>query len=70
VETSEEALIVLNKDPWHHQHFYTESLDFFVQAGAPLVDVSPEYAIDYLPAPFTYDLRPGQAFVMVTHRDL
>ncbi len=67
---SEEALIILNKDPWHHQHFYCERLDSLVQAGAPLQDVSPEYALDYLPAPFSYDLRPGQAFVMVTHRDL
>jgi len=69
-EFSEEALIILNKDPWHHQHFYCERLDSLVQAGKPLLDVSPEYALDYLPAPFSYDLRPGQALVMVTHRDL
>lgn len=69
IEASEEALIVLNKDPWHHQRFYTERLDSFVQAGTPLVDVSPEYTIEYLPAPFAYDLRPGQVLVMLTHRN-
>jgi starch synthase (maltosyl-transferring) len=69
VEDSGEALLILNKDVWHHQHFYTESLDAYVQAGAPLEDVSPEYRLDFLPVPFSYDLRPGQGFVLVTHRD-
>lgn len=64
-----EALIILNKDTWHHQHFYAENLDFYVQAGAPLVDVSPEYTMDFIPQPFSYDLRPGQGFVMITQRD-
>ena len=69
LDTPEEALIILNKDPWHHQHFYAERLDSYVQAGAPLVDRSPEYKLDYLPTPFDYDLRPGQVFVFVTQRD-
>jgi len=47
-----------------------DNLQSFVQARAPLMDVSPEYPLDYIPtAPFSYDLRPGQAFVMVTARD-
>ena len=70
IEAPEEALLILNKDPWHHQHFFTESLGALVQAGAPLEDVSPEYRMDYLPEPFNYDLRPGQAFVLITHRDV
>ncbi len=69
LDTPEESLIILNKDPWHHQHFYAERLDSYVQAGAPLVDRSPEYRLDYLPTPFDYDLRPGQVFVFVTQRD-
>ncbi len=69
VQDSGEALIILNKDVWHHQHFYAEHLDSYVQAGAPLEDVSPEYRMDYLPVPFSYDLRPGQGFVMITYRD-
>ena len=64
-----EALIILNKDPWNHQYFYAENLSTYIQAGAPLMDVSPEYALEYIPRPFSYDLRPGQAFVMVTSRD-
>jgi len=69
VEDAGEALLIFNKDVWHHQHFYADNLDFYVQAGAPLEDVSPEYLLDYLPVPFSYDLRPGQGFVMVTQRD-
>ncbi len=69
-KSPEEALIILNKDPWNHQHFYVDNLQSFVQARAPLMDVSPEYPLDYIPTePFSYDLRPGQAFVMVTARD-
>ncbi len=67
--TQEEALIILNKDPWNHQYFYAENLGSYIQAGAPLLDVSPEYGLDYIPRPFSYDLRPGQAFVMVASRD-
>ncbi len=67
---SEEALKSLNKDPWNHPHFYTERLGSLVQAGTLLVNISPRYAIDYLPVPFSNDLRPGQAIAMVTHRVL
>ncbi|MEZ5581148.1 MAG: hypothetical protein R3F40_18115 [Candidatus Competibacteraceae bacterium] len=69
VRTHEEALIILNKDPWNHQYFYAENLGTYIQAGAPLLDVSPEYTLEYIPRPFGYDLRPGQAFVMVASRD-
>jgi starch synthase (maltosyl-transferring) len=68
-KTSEEALIILNKDPWNRQHFYVENLRQYVQAGAPLVDVSPEDPQEYLPVPFSYELRPGQGLVMVTSRE-
>ena len=68
-ESPEEVLIILNKDVWHHQHFYAERLDDFVQAAPPLRDISPEYGLDFLPVPFVYDLRPGQAFVMLAHRE-
>jgi starch synthase (maltosyl-transferring) len=67
--TQEECLLILNKDIYNKQYFYAESLQKFLQAGAPLVDVSPEYALDYVPAPFSYDLRPGQGIVLVTARD-
>jgi starch synthase (maltosyl-transferring) len=69
-KTSEEALIVLNKDAWHHQHFGIENLNAAVRARAPLRDVSPEYSLDFIPnKPFSYDLRPGQGFVFVTEQD-
>jgi starch synthase (maltosyl-transferring) len=68
-KSHDEALIILNKDPHNHQYFYAENLGNYIQAGAPLMDVSPEYPMEYIPRPFSYDLRPGQAFVMVTRRD-
>lgn len=68
-KTPEEALLILNKDPWNRQHFYAENLDHFIQSGAPLVDVSPEDPMDYLPMPFSYELRPGEGRILVTMRN-
>jgi len=51
------------------QHFYVDSLHKFIQAGGPLNDVSPEYRIEYIPEPFSYDLRPGQGLVLVAVRE-
>lgn len=65
----DEALLILNKDPWNHQEFYTDHFRHYVQAGAPLRDVSPEYPMEYLHEPFHYALRPGQGIVLVTKRD-
>lgn len=65
----DEALLILNKDPWNHQDFYTDHFRHYVQAGAPLRDVSPEHPLEYLHEPFHYSLRPGQGIVLVTERD-
>ena len=63
---NQEALIILNKDPHHEQHFYTDNLYQYIQGPGPLTDVSPEYPLDYLPTPYEYGLRPGQGIVLVT----
>jgi len=63
---NQEALVILNKDPNHEQHFYTDNLYQYIQADGPLTDVSPEYPLDYLPTPYHYGLRPGQGIVLVT----
>jgi len=70
VSTREEILLILNKDIHQHQSFYVENFLEFVQAGAGsvLVDISPEYQMDFLPKPFVYDLRPGQGIVLITSR--
>jgi starch synthase (maltosyl-transferring) len=65
----DEALLILNKDPWAHQEFQTDTFRHFVQAGAPLTDVSPEYPMEYIHEPFHYSLRPGQGIVLVTKRN-
>ncbi len=67
--THEEALLILNKDIHNRQHFYADSLYEFVQARAPLNDVSPEDPIDYIPEPFSYELQPGEGLVLITTRD-
>jgi starch synthase (maltosyl-transferring) len=67
--TREEALLILNKDINNNQHFHTNDLHEFVQAGAPMVDISPEDPMEYIPTPFSYDLWPGQGIVLVTSRD-
>lgn len=61
-----EALLVLNKDSRNRQHFHSEDLYRYLQGPAPLVDVSPEWSMDYLPTPFNFDLSPGMGRVMVT----
>ncbi len=61
-----QALLVLNKDPRDHQHFHCDDLYRLVQAPPPLIDVSPEWAMDYLPTPFDFRLGPGMARVFVT----
>jgi len=67
--TREEALLILNRDIDNHQLFRADRLCDFMQSKAPCNDVSPEYPLDYLPQPFTYDLRPGQGIVLVNARD-
>jgi len=67
--TSDECLFILNKDIRNKQHFHEEDLKECLQAGAPLIDISPEYPMDYIPAPFSYDLDPGQAIILITSRD-
>ena len=64
----EEALLILNQDPWRHQDFATDHFRHFLQSGAALRDVSPEYPLDYIHEPFHYGLRPGQGIVLVTTR--
>jgi starch synthase (maltosyl-transferring) len=69
VKRSYEALLILNKDSGRHQEFYAETFRHYMQSGAPLRDVSPEYPLAYLPEPFHYGLRPGQGIVLVTGRN-
>ena len=68
IKEKDEALLILNKDRWQHQEFHTDHFRHFVQAGAPLRDVSPEYPLEYIQEPFHYALRPGQGIVLVTSR--
>ncbi len=68
--TREESLAIINKDISHSQHFSAENLQKYLQAGAALIDISPEDPMDYIPAPFSYDLAPGRGIVLITQRDV
>lgn len=65
--SKEESLLLLNKDIYNKQLFY-DDLYRFIQSKAALLDVSPEYPMDYLSTPFHYELRPGQGIVLVAKR--
>lgn len=61
-----QALLLLNKDPWNRQYFRTENLYRYVQGSDPLQDVSPEWPLEYLPAPFEFEFTPGMGRILVT----
>ncbi|WP_026609556.1 alpha-amylase family glycosyl hydrolase [Methylocaldum szegediense] len=61
-----EALVILNKDPWNRQNFVSDNLYSLIQSEPPLFDVSPEWPLDYLPTPFQFELTPGMGRVLVT----
>jgi starch synthase (maltosyl-transferring) len=63
---SSQALIILNKDIWNRQYCHIENLEHYVHHAPALVDVSPQWAMEFLPAPFDFDLLPGMARVLVT----
>jgi starch synthase (maltosyl-transferring) len=69
LHSKDEALMFINRDIKNKQKITVEKLKDLVQAGKPLVDVSPEYRLDYIPEPFTYNLRPGQGIILVAQRN-
>jgi starch synthase (maltosyl-transferring) len=70
LDTPEESLLILNKDVHNKQDFHADTLQSYFQSALPLKDISPEYPLDYLPRPFSYDLRPGQGIILVTSREI
>ena len=62
-----ELLLILNKDIYNGQHFQVGDIYSLLKGGkAPLADVSPENAMNSIPASISYDLRPGQGIVLIT----
>ncbi len=68
VRSRQEALILLNTNVHERQNVYCESLRRFVQSGAALRCVSPENPLEHVSEPFQYELRPGEAIVLVAER--
>jgi starch synthase (maltosyl-transferring) len=61
----QEALLILNKDLGQRQRYRTENLNRLLQSPPPLKDVSPDWPMSFLPAPFDFELHPGMARVLV-----
>jgi starch synthase (maltosyl-transferring) len=66
VQGQGEALLILNKDPWARQVFYSDNLYRNVQSRAPLRDVSPEWPMEHIPPVFHYELPPGVGRILVS----
>jgi starch synthase (maltosyl-transferring) len=64
----DEALVILNKDIHGRQDFWAQDLRSYVQSGAKLRCESPQNPMDHVAQPFHYQLRPGEAVVLVTER--
>ncbi len=60
---SAKALMILNKDVEHYQHFVWGDLSLLLGEGA-IKDISPGYRLEYVPNDFNYDLRPGQVIIL------
>jgi starch synthase (maltosyl-transferring) len=61
-----QALLVLNKDPWQRECFFVDDLYRLIRSPGPLVDLSPDWPMDYLPTPYEFWLGPGMARVLVS----
>lgn len=70
IDGPDQALLVLNKDPWTRQRFFTEDLNQLIQSPTGLRDLSPDWPMDQLPTPFEFWLGPGMARVLVASQKL
>lgn len=70
VSDGSEALIILNKDIWNRQHCQIEDLHHYFQNSQEIIDISPQWPMDFLPAPFNYELLPGMARVIVAKKTM
>lgn len=57
------VLVILNKDTHSHQNIYIPDLTAILDEKG-IVDISPEYAMNYLPYSFDYNLRPSEVKIL------
>lgn len=65
----QQAVIFLNKDLHQRQPLRVPDPAKLFQVGGPVRCVSPENPLDFVPVPFEYDLRPGEAVVLVSGKE-
>lgn len=66
-DRKEKVLIILNKDLKNYQTFETSNIYELFDTKTPIIDISIEYLMDYLPPNFKYDLQPGQIKILYLH---
>jgi len=65
LDRGQQAVLLLNKDVHGRQAVTTESLHRWLPSGAKVRCVSPENPMSQVAEPFHYELRPGEAVVLV-----
>ena len=56
-------LVMLNKDRYNHQNIFIPDLSSILGENG-IIDISPEYAMNYLPYSFDYNLRPSEVKIL------
>ncbi len=56
----EKVLVLINKDPKHYQRIQVPSIYAIFDTHIPLVDISIEHRMDFIPDEFDYNLLPSQ----------
>ena len=64
--TGQEGIVLLNKDTHGRQQVRIDSFARYLRTSGPLRCVSPENPLPHVEEPFHYELRPGEAVVLVT----
>jgi starch synthase (maltosyl-transferring) len=63
---SQEGLLILNTDPYQQQSCFIQDIYQLLTTPQTLYDRSLEWAMDYLPTPFHFDLGPAMVRILVT----
>lgn len=58
-----QILVMLNKDTQYHQNVFIPDLTAILGENG-IVDISPEYQMNYLPYSFDYNLRPSEVKIL------
>ena len=64
-DKSQKAFIILNKDFYNYQYIKFDNLFDVFGSQNVIKDISPEFALDFIPSNFEYNLRPAQIIILL-----